>query len=293
MNIALYGKSFAESFDNSIQQLVAKLESEKCNLFVYEPFAQFLKKKVKFSKHINTFNEYPELKGKIDILLSIGGDGTLLNTITLIRDSGIPVIGINTGRLGFLSSISEEEILDAVDAIISKKYVLEERSLLKLETPNFLFGDLNFAMNEFTVMKKNASSLITINTFVNGEFLNSYWADGLIVATPTGSTAYSLSCGGPIITPESENFIITPIASHNLTVRPIVIPDRYKIKLKVSAGRNKRTLVSLDSRTQTVDNSIELTLSKAPFKINLVKIESEKFFSTIRNKLMWGLDKRN
>jgi NAD+ kinase len=293
MNIALFGKSFAESFDTSIQQMVAKLESEKCNLFVYEPFAHFLKRKVKFSASISTFNEYSDIKGKIDILLSIGGDGTLLNTITLIRDSGIPVIGINTGRLGFLSSISEEEILEAVDAILSKKYVLEERSLLKLETSNFLFGDLNFAMNEFTVMKKNTSSMITINTYVNGEFLNSYWADGLIVATPTGSTAYSLSCGGPIITPESENFIITPIASHNLTVRPIVIPDRYKIKLKISDGRNKNTLVSLDSRTQTIENSIELTISKAPFKINLVKLENEKFFSTIRNKLMWGLDKRN
>jgi NAD+ kinase len=293
MNIALFGKSFAESFETSIQQMVAKLENEKCNLFVYEPFAHFLTRKVKFSSHISTFNEYSDIKGKIDFLLSIGGDGTLLNTITLIRDSGIPVIGINTGRLGFLSSISEEEILEALDAIMSKKYVLEERSLLQLETSNFLFGDLNFAMNEFTVMKKNTSSMVTINTYVNGEFLNSYWADGLIVATPTGSTAYSLSCGGPIITPESENFIITPIASHNLTVRPIVIPDRYKIKLKVSDGRNKSTLVSLDSRTQTIDNSIELTISKAPFKINLVKLENEKFFSTIRNKLMWGLDKRN
>lgn len=293
MNIALFGKSFSESFDTCVQQLVIKLEKEKCNLFVYEPFAQFLKKKVRFSSPINLFNEFVDIKGKIDFLLSIGGDGTLLNTITLIRDSGIPVLGINTGRLGFLSNVSEEEILEAVDALISNKYILEDRSLLRLETSNFLFGDLNFALNELTVMKKNTSSMITINTYVNEEFLNSYWADGLIIATPTGSTAYSLSCGGPIITPESENFIINPIATHNLTVRPIVIPDRYKIRLKVSDGRNKSTLVSLDSRTQTIDNSIELIISKAPFKIKLVRLENEKFFTTIRNKLMWGLDKRN
>ena len=293
MNIALFGKSFTESFDTCIQQLVTKLENKKCNLFVYEPFAVFLKKKVKFTAGIKTFNNHSDIKSKIDFLLSIGGDGTLLNTITLIRDSGIPVIGINTGRLGFLSNISEAEILDAVDALYSKKYVLEKRSLIKLETSNALFGDLNFALNELTVMKKNTSSMITINTYVNGEYLNSYWADGLIIATPTGSTAYSLSCGGPIITPESENFIITPIASHNLTVRPIVIPDRYEIKLNVSDDRNKSMLVSLDSRTQTIDNSIELTVSKAPFKINLVRLENENFFSTIRNKLMWGLDKRN
>ena len=293
MNIALYGKSFSEGFDSCIQQLVKKLEEKKCCLQIYEPFAHFLKKKVTFSGAVKTFNSYDEIQGKPDFLISIGGDGTLLNTITLVRDSGIPIIGVNTGRLGFLSSISKEEVFEAIEAIFTKKYFLEERTLLKLETGNSLFGDFNFALNELTVMKKDSSSMITINTFVNNEFLNSYFADGLIIATPTGSTAYSLSCGGPIVTPESENFIITPIASHNLTVRPIVISDKYSIKLNVTENRNRRFLVSLDSRTQTIDNSFELIIKKADFKVNLVKLENEKFFSTIRNKLMWGLDKRN
>jgi len=293
MNIALYGKSFTECFNSSIQQLVTKLETAKSKIYIYEPFSFFLNKKVKFNSPFYTFNGFNDIKGKIDFLISIGGDGTLLNTITLVRDSGIPVVGINTGRLGFLSSISDKEVVEAIDLILQKKYFLEERSLLKLETKNLIFGDLNFALNELTVMKKDTSSMITINTFVNGEFLNSYWADGLIVATPTGSTAYSLSCGGPIITPESENFIITPIASHNLTVRPIVIPDRYTIKLQITNDRNRRSLISLDSRTQTIENSVELNISRAGFKVNLVRLETEKFFSTIRNKLMWGVDKRN
>ena len=293
MNIALYGKSFSENFDSCIQQLIFKLEKENCGLYIYEPFALFLNKKVKFSSEIKTFNSYIDINKDVDFLISIGGDGTLLNTITLVRDSGIPVIGINTGRLGFLASISKDEVIDAIDAIFNKKYILEKRSLLQLETCNLLFGEMNFALNELTVLKKDTSSMIIIDTYINDEFLNSYWADGLIVATPTGSTAYSLSCGGPIITPESENFIITPISSHNLTVRPIVISDKYSIKLKVTDGRNRRFLVSLDSRTQTINNSTELKIKKANFKINLVRLENEKFFSTIRNKLMWGLDKRN
>jgi len=293
MNIGLFGKSFSDDFDQSIQQLILKLEKESCNIYVYEPFARFLKKKVKFLSRIIAFTKHEEIKDKLDYLISIGGDGTLLNTITLVKDSGIPVLGINTGRLGFLASISKEDIIPAINDIFEKKYILEKHSLLRLDTENDLFGEWNYALNELTVMKKDTSSMIMINTYVNEEYLNSYWADGLIVATPTGSTAYSLSCGGPIITPESENFIITPISSHNLTVRPIVIPDRYTIKLKVSDGRNRRFLVSLDSRTQTIDESIELQIRKADFKINLVRLDSEKFFSTIRNKLMWGLDKRN
>lgn len=293
MNIAIYGKSFSDGFDKSIQQLVERLEKEKCRILIYEPFARFLKKKVHFSRTFSTFSEYSEIKGKLNYLISIGGDGTLLSTVTLVRDSGIPVIGFNTGRLGFLSSISKEDVMEATDAIFEKRYVIEKRSLISLETKSNLFGNLNFAINEFTVMKKDTSSMFTINTYVNDEFLNSYWADGLIIATPTGSTAYSLSCGGPIITPESENFIITPVASHNLTVRPIVIPDKYTIKLTVTDCRKRRFLASLDSRTQIIDNSTELTIRKAGFKINLLRLENENFFSTIRNKLMWGLDKRN
>ncbi|NTW32749.1 MAG: NAD kinase [Bacteroidetes bacterium] len=293
MNIGLYGKSFTDDFGESIQQLISKLEKANCCIYVFEPFHNFINKKLNFNKKVVTFKDHSEIRNKLDYLISIGGDGTLLSTISLIRDSNIPVVGINTGRLGFLASISKNDISNAIDDILDNRIILEKRSLLKLEYKNNLFGDMNYALNEITVKKKDTSSMITINVYVNDEFLNSYWADGLIIATPTGSTAYSLSCGGPIITPESENFIITPIASHNLTVRPIVIPDRYSLKLNVSDERNKKFLVNLDSRSQIIDNLTELKISKADFKFNMVRLENEMFFSTIRNKLMWGLDKRN
>jgi NAD+ kinase len=293
MKIAVYGKSFSDSVAVNIQQLITKLELAKCEVIIYQPFLEFLRRKIRVNRDIASFESYEDiLKSKTELFLSIGGDGTFLNTIVFVRDSGIPVLGVNTGRLGFLASISKDDIFQAIDDVVAKKYITEKRSLIRLETRNNLFGDTNFALNEFTVLKKDTSSMITINMFLNDQYLNSYWADGLIIATPTGSTAYSLSCGGPIITPEAENFVITPIASHNLTVRPIVIPDSYEIKLKVD-GRGENYLVSLDSRSQTIDYSTELVVRKESFYINLVRLESEKFFSTIRNKLMWGLDKRN
>lgn len=293
MKIAVYGKSFPDSVAVNIQQLITKLELAKCEVIIYQPFLEFLRRKIRVNRNIASFESHEDiLKSKTELFLSIGGDGTFLNTIVFVRDSGIPILGVNTGRLGFLASISKDDIFQAIDYVVANKFVTEKRSLLRLETRNNLFGDTNFALNEFTVLKKDTSSMITINTFINDQYLNSYWADGLIIATPTGSTAYSLSCGGPIITPEAENFVITPISSHNLTVRPIVIPDSYEIKLKVD-GRGENYLVGLDSRTQAIDYSTELTVRKENFYINLVRLESEKFFSTIRNKLMWGLDKRN
>lgn len=293
MKIAIFGKSFSDSFAVNIQQLITKLELAKCEIIIYQPFLDFLRQKIRVNRNIESFDSHEDiLKSKTELFLSIGGDGTFLNTINFIRNSGIPVLGINTGRLGFLASISKDEIFQAIDNILAKKYLLEKRSLLRLETRDNLFGDTNFALNEFTVMKKDTSSMITINTFINDQYLNSYWADGLIIATPTGSTAYSLSCGGPIITPEAQNFVITPIASHNLTVRPIVIPYNYEIKLQVD-GRGENYLVSLDSRSMSIDYSTELIVRKEDFYINLVRLEHENFFSTIRNKLMWGLDKRN
>lgn len=293
MNIAIYGKSISENYINNIQHLIEILEKKKCCIHIYKPFGLLLKSKVKFSSAYQTFNGFADIDRKIDFLISIGGDGTLLNTITLVKDTGIPVFGINTGRLGFLSSISIEEIDVALDLVLKKKYRLEKRSLIELIANNQPFGDINYALNELTILKKDTSSLITINTYVNNEFLNSYWADGIIIATPTGSTAYSLSCGGPIISPEAENFLITPISSHNLTVRPFVIPDKHQIKLKVAEGRNKNFLISLDSRTHSMECSTEIVIKKAAFKISLIRLENESFFSTLRNKLMWGLDKRN
>lgn len=293
MKIAIYGKTIPENYVKSIQHLIDFLENKKYKIHIYKPFELLLQKKIKFKSDYTIFTGFSDINREIDFLISIGGDGTLLNSITLIKDTGIPILGVNTGRLGFLSSISIEEIDMALDLVFKKKYRLEKRSLIELISDNQPFGDLNYALNELTIVKKETTSLITINTYVNEEFLNSYWADGIIIATPTGSTAYSLSCGGPIISPESENFLITPISSHNLTVRPFVIPDKHQIKLKVTEDRNKKFLISLDSRTYTMDCAAEIIVKKASFKINLIRLENENFFSTLRNKLMWGLDKRN
>jgi len=291
MNIALYGRSGSLEINGYIQQLISKLESLNCKLWIYQPFYESIRQKISFNSKINFFNNHNEIAQSVDFLFSIGGDGTLLDTITLVRDSQIPVMGINLGRMGFLSSVQKEMIIPAVEEIVKGNFILNQRSLIQLQSPD-LFGNLNFALNELTINKKDSSSMILIHVYVNNQFLNSYWADGLIIATPTGSTGYSLSCNGPIITPDSENFVITPIATHNLTVRPIVIPDNSLIRINVE-GRENRFLVGLDSRSVTIDSSTELLISKADFKINLVKQSNDDFFATIRKKLKWGLDFRN
>ena len=306
MRIAIYGKAFRDSNATYIQQLFSKLEEVEAKLLIYKPFLDFLSSKIKFDTTVPTYTKHEEINQNADFLFSVGGDGTLLDTITLIRDSGIPIMGINTGRLGFLSSISKEEIGYAIDEIIKGNFSLDKRTLLRLETSNNVFGDLNYSLNEITIHKKAPSSMITIHASMNDEHLNSYWADGLIIATPAGSTAYSLSCGGPVITPDSENFIITPVAPHNFNIRPIVIPDINVIKLKVGGKKGgsstlsgshdsayNHCLVSLDSRSETIDSSIELTIRKEDFKINLLRLHNQNFLTTLRNKLMWGLDKRN
>ncbi len=292
MKIGIFGKSFSDDGALYLQQLIDKLKNVNCSLMVFEPFLEKIRNKVSIHCDFETFKTHHQLKNKADILFSIGGDGTLLDTISLVRDSGIPVLGVNLGRLGFLSSISREDILPAIDKVMAGNYTLEQRTLLRLESPEGLFGDLNYALNELSITKTDTNSLAVVGVHVNDNFLNTYWADGLIVATPTGSTAYSLSCYGPIITPGSENFVITPIASHNLTVRPIVIPDNQEIRLKVS-GRNQLYQVGLDSRYQTINNSVELVIRRADFKLNLIQLPNKDFFSTIREKLLWGKDQRN
>lgn len=292
MNIAIFGKSFSKENNEYIQQLVDKLESHDISLLFYEPFYKKLKDHISLKPETHVFTSHAEIIGKVDFLFSIGGDGTLLNTITLVRDSGIPILGINLGRMGFLSSISKEKIDAAIEQLLNKRFNLDQRTLLRLETSNNIFGDLNYALNEMAVYKKYPFSMLKIQAYVNNEYLNSYWADGLIVATPTGSTAYSLSAGGPIVLPHSQNFLITPIATHNLTVRPIVIPDNSQIKIKI-VGRTKEFFVGLDSRSEIVDSSVELTVKKEEFKLNLIQLEDENYFTTIREKLMWGLDVRN
>ena len=294
MTIALLGSKYPEHFKKYIQHLIKKLENEHINIIVEEEFYCFLKKHIRFKKTLQTFDSKTGLKNynHTDFLFSIGGDGTLLKAVTYVKDSEVPILGINTGRLGFISSVSADQIDDAINDIIKKKYTINERTLLELKTEKKLFKETNFALNEVAVSKKDTSSMIRVDAYVDDDFLNTYWADGLVISTPTGSTGYSLSCGGPIIMPGTNNIIITPNAPHNLNVRPIVIDDNSKITLKVE-DRDQLALVSLDSRSRSFDSSTELTIKKAGFKIKLVQPENNTFISTIRSKLMWGLDKRS
>lgn len=292
MKIALFGRTFNDDRFFYLQQLVEALERNNIDLLIYAPFMTFIKERITFEKSPGIFTHHHELPGQADFLFSIGGDGTMLDAITLIRDSGIPLMGINLGRMGFLSSISKEEINQSVNALVRGEYTIEQRSLLCVDTPQHLFGEINYALNELTVNKKDTGAMILVHVFIDGLLLNSYWADGLIIATPTGSTAYSLSCNGPIITPDSENFVITPIATHNLTVRPVVIPDKSIIRLKVE-GRMQQYLVGLDSRSAIIDADTEIVIKKEQFYINLVQRLGDNFFTTIRQKLLWGRDVRN
>ena len=292
MTIAIFGSPYPEHFSKYIQHLIKKLETEHINLIVEEEFSIFLENNIRFNKSISTFNSYETLKNKADFLLSIGGDGTLLKAVTYVRESEIPIMGINTGRLGFISSISADQIDDAITDILKGNYKINERTLLELSSDKNLFKEKNFALNEVAVSKKDTSSMIRIDTYVDDEFLNTYWADGLVISTPTGSTGYSLSCGGPIIMPGTNNIIITPNAPHNLNVRPIVIDDNSVIKLKVE-DRDQLALVSLDSRSRAFDSETELIIKKSNFKVKLVQPQNNSLIKTIRHKLMWGLDKRS
>jgi len=292
MTIAITGSPYAEHFTKYIQHLIKKLESKHVKILVEEEFNVFLQNTIRCSNKIDTFNSHESLRDNADFLFSIGGDGTLLNAITLVRGSNIPIMGINTGRLGFISSISAGQIDDAINDLLKGNYKINERALLELNTENRLFKDKNFALNEVAISKKDTSSMIRIDSYVDDEFLNTYWADGLVVSTPTGSTGYSLSCGGPIIMPGTNNIVITPNAPHNLNVRPIVITDNSVVKLKVE-DRDQLALVSLDSRSRAFDSDTELIIKKADFKIGLIQPQNNSFTATIRNKLMWGLDKRS
>ncbi len=292
MKVALFGRNISDQAIPFIQELVDRLDTSKGDLLIYTPLYEGIKEKVKFVHYPECFEMDTDLKGKTDFLFSIGGDGTILDAVRAIGDSGIPVTGINLGRLGFLSGIPKEQILSAIAAIEKGDYLLEERTLLQLVAPGGLFGKAGFALNDLTVYKPNVMSMLAIKTWINGEFLNTYWADGLIIATPTGSTAYSLSCTGPIMTPGAESFVVTPIASHNLTVRPIVLRDDSEIRIRVE-GKGNEFLVSLDSRIEKVQNPNELIIQKAGFKIHLLRLADKNFFQTIREKLNWGLDNRN
>ncbi|HEX5002172.1 MAG TPA: NAD kinase [Bacteroidia bacterium] len=291
-HFALYGRPGSVNIVPYLEILLKEIALTGGTAVIHHPFYTYLKHHTSLTLPQNTFSTHEELRGKVDFLVSLGGDGTLLDTITLVRDSGIPIVGVNTGRLGFLAGISKDDINQVVDALVKGRFHLDSRSLIRLETSSPLFGEVNYALNEITIHKKDSSSMIIIHTYLNGEYLNSYWADGLIIATPTGSTGYSLSCGGPIIVPQSENFVITPIAPHNLNVRPIVVSDKGVISLEVE-GRSQYFLASLDSRSVTIDSSVQLAARKEDFKANIVRLDNDNYLSTLRNKLMWGLDVRN
>lgn len=291
MKIAIYCKRVPDEAADSVLILVHELMSKDIQLLMNSSFSDFLKSK-QVSGDFIIGSSLDDIAAMPDILISIGGDGTILDTITAIGDSEIPIVGFNTGRLGFLANNAKEDARQIVEMLLKKDYELEQRSLLSLETDDKLFGKNNFALNELTVHKKDSASMMTIHTYINDEYLNSYWADGLILATPTGSTAYSLSCGGPILIPQSKNFVINPIAPHNLSARPIIVSDDVEIKLRIE-GREDEFLATLDSRTRTISNDTELRVVKSQFCINLVKFKGQNFYNTIRNKLLWGMDKRN
>jgi NAD+ kinase len=290
MKIAIFGKSYSPEHKEYLEILLSKLNEFKMDLCIYKPYRNLLPDDLVFPKNTKMFSNHMDLTCKF--LISLGGDGTILDTIPFVRDSGIPILGINLGRLGFLSSVSKNEIASAIDSLLKKEYTVEKRALLKLQQPDDIFGDLNFALNDITLYRHNTTSLIVVHVYIDGIFLNSYWGDGLIISTPTGSTAYSLSVGGPIITPGSQNFLIAPIASHNLTVRPIVIQDSSEIRIKIE-GREDKYLMTMDSRQSSISIDQELVITRNDFEVNLIQMNNENFFSTIRDKLSWGHDNRN
>jgi NAD+ kinase len=293
MKIGIYGIQFNQKKIKIFQELFNFLnEFKQVNkVSIYGPFLDLLKKNIAGVDHFEQFDSSDELT-EFDFMLCLGGDGAILDTLCLVKDSGVPVLGINTGRLGFLSSISTEEIETPLKKVLNGEYSLDARSILKLESSSGLFQDVNYALNEVTVQKKDSSSMMIIHAYVDDEYLNSYWADGLIISTPTGSTGYNLSCSGPIIMPGSNVFVITPIAPHNLNVRPLVIPNNKKIKLKLE-GRGDEFLVALDSRSIPINSAEELVIQQGEFPMNIVRPKDHSFLSTLRNKLTWGLDSRN
>lgn len=292
MKVALFGKDYKGDQQKYLQQIIDKLVLNNVDLSLFQPFYDKLKNSLNLPEKITFFNSHVDLKEDADMLFSIGGDGTILDTVPYVRDSGIPILGFNLGRLGFLSSVPKNEIEQALENVFKGDYYLNKRALLQLDQPQNIFGDLNFALNDLTIYRNNTTSLIVVHVYVDDKFLNSYWGDGLIVSTPTGSTAYSLSVGGPIISPGSQNFVIAPIASHNLTVRPIVIQDSSVIKIKIE-GREDKYLMTMDSRHSTINKEDELLIRRCDFEVNLVELKNKDFFSTIRDKLLWGVDTRN
>lgn len=292
MKVAIYSRVFDEGQLLSLQLFFEALHGQSLEPVIFFPFYQQIKDAVRLPENVATFSSAEELTEEMECIVSLGGDGTLLDTITLIRDKKIAVMGINFGRLGFLASIGKEEVELAVRAIAQRTCVEDRRTLIHLDANIPLFGEVPYALNEFTLLKRDINSMIKIHTYLNGEFLNTYWADGLIVATPTGSTGYSLSCNGPIVFPDAQSFVITPVAPHNLNVRPIVVPDDHVISFGIES-RGDQVICSLDARREIVHKDVQLAVRKETFKLKLLRLSENNFLQTLHNKLTWGLDKRN
>jgi NAD+ kinase len=292
MRIAIYSRGIENNQQQDIHLLLEELALRNVEPVFYQDFFNQFYSAIDLKAKYSTFNSYEDLDESISCIMSLGGDGTLLDTVTLVRDKGTPVVGINYGRLGFLANIGKEDLHSAIEALVNHTYVLDKRTLIHLDANIPLFGEVPYALNEFSLHKKDSSPMIKIHTYLNGEFLNTYWADGLIVATPTGSTGYSLSCNGPVVFPDSGSFVITPVSPHNLNIRPIVVPDNNIISFEVE-GRTDGFLCTLDSRRELVTKEIQLAVKKEKFAINLIRLNENNFLQTLRNKLSWGLDKRN
>ena len=292
-SIAIYGRAFNSSVVPYVKQLFAYLNEKNIIVYIYSDFYDFLNGQLECPNTLHRYYNHQDLPKNILFLLSLGGDGTMLSAVSQVRDSGIPIAGVNFGRLGFLASIHKTKIIQALDDIFAERYTLQARDLLEVSSDQQnIFKDANFALNDITVFRHDSSSMITINVKLNGEILNSYWADGVIIATPTGSTAYSLSCGGPIIMPGSGNFVITPVSPHNLNVRPLIFSADSELELEIES-RTEKYILSCDSKNETLTTATKLHIKRAPFSVNLIRLASDSFFGTLREKLLWGLDVRN
>lgn len=292
MRIALFGRKINKQTAECFQEVINVIARFGWKVVIEKELKSLLVTKYGFDKRMEVFSDHRDFSSGVDLMISLGGDGTFLQSVGFIRNSGVPIIGINTGRLGFLSNISKDNIFSTLNRIKEKDFDYQKRSLLRVHTEEDLFGEDNFALNELTLHKKDTSSMITVHASLDNKYLNSYWSDGLIVSTPTGSTAYNLSCGGPIITPGCQVHILTPIAPHNLNVRPMVVPDHMPITLSVE-GRDRSYLLSLDGKSKSIKQGEQVIVTKAEFMINVVKFQDNNFLDTIRNKMFWGIDTRN
>jgi NAD+ kinase len=292
MKAAIYSRIMEAEQQGNVQVFFDELEKQNIEPVIFMPFYEQIKSQIRLPAESSFFALSEDLTSEIEFIISLGGDGTLLDTVTLVRDKDIPIMGINFGRLGFLASIGQDEVKKAVQAIARRTYVTDKRTLIHLDADLPLFGNVPYALNEFALHKRDTASMIKIHTYLNGEFLNTYWADGLIMATPTGSTGYSLSCGGPIVFPDSGSFVITPVAPHNLNSRPLIVPDDNIISFEVES-RSENIICSLDSRREIVGKNVSLAVKKESFTISLMRLSENSFLQTLHNKLTWGLDKRN